>query len=98
MVRHDLPFDATNLLNSCDALYLGDLDLETLRQWTALARGAPVATIAESDPACSSEAMFCLVFMPDAMAFDLNIDAVSRSGVRVDPRVLRMSLGEPDDV
>lgn len=98
VVRHDLPADATGLLGSCDAVYLGNLDLEGARRWTALARGAPVVTIAENDPACSSEAMFCLVFLPEAMAFELNIDAVSRSGVRIDPRVLRMSLGEMDDV
>ena len=79
------------LPDACNALYLGNLDLETMRRWTGIARGMPVVTIAENDPDCRSEAMFCLVFLPEAMAFTLNIDAVSRSTVRIDPRVLRMS-------
>lgn len=79
------------LPETCNALYLGNLDLEAMRRWTGIARGTPVVTIAENDPDCRSEAMFCLVFLPEAMAFTLNIDAVSRSSVRIDPRVLRMS-------
>lgn len=67
-----------------------------MQRWTTTVRGAPIVTIAENDPACRSEAMFCLVFLEDAMAFQLNIDAVSRSGVRIDPRVLRMSQGGYD--
>jgi hypothetical protein len=37
--------------------------------------------------------MFCLVYLPRALTFQLNIDAVSRSGLSVDPRVLRLSRG-----
>lgn len=98
VARQDVSPDAGSLPGACDALYLGNLDLERMREWTARVRGAPVVTIAEQDPACSSEAMFCLLFQPDAMAFELNVDAVSRSGVRIDPRVLRMSVGELNDV
>lgn len=77
----------------CDALYIGRLDAMIERRVIAGARGLPVVTIAENDPDCRSGAMFCLMFEPQALNFQLNIDAVSRSAVRIDPRVLRMSKG-----
>lgn len=77
----------------CDAYYLGALDAGSLRRWTARAHGAPIVTITEDDPQCRSEAMFCLVYAPGSVSFRLNVDAVARSGVRVDPRVLRMAKG-----
>ena len=90
--RHDVAEDAGSMGGACDALYLGRLSLPAMRRWTAQMRGAAVVTIAEDDPACESEAMFCLLFTAESLTFRLNIDAVSRSGVRIDPRILRMSV------
>lgn len=84
---------ATDLPRDCDALYLGELDLAAQRALVARVRGAGVVTFAEADPACRSEAMFCLRFDGGEVSFDLNVDAVSRSGVTIDPRVLRMARG-----
>lgn len=83
--------DAYAGVSSCDALYLGDMGRDRLRRWTANARGAAIVTIAEADPLCGSEAMFCLLYRRGALSFQLNVDAVARSAVRVDPRVLRLS-------
>ena len=88
-----MPAASSHLGNACDALYIGDLTLPAMRQVTARVRGRPVVTIAEADPACRSEAMFCLVFEAQRLSFQMNLDAISRSSVRVDPRVLRMSRG-----
>lgn len=96
VARYLLAPDTDIVPDLCNALYLGNLDPDEMQRWTTTVRGAPIVTIAENDPACRSEAMFCLVFLEDAMAFQLNIDAVSRSGVRIDPRVLRMSQGGYD--
>ena len=52
-----------------------------------------MVTIAEADPGCRSQAMFCLLPGKDDLSFELNIDAVARSGVAIDPRLLRMSRG-----
>jgi hypothetical protein len=75
----------------CDMIYIGRMSLEQQRMLTAEALGKPVLTIAENDPACRSRAMFCLLFQVDSLSFRMNIDAISRSPVRVDPRVLRMA-------
>ncbi|WP_298395344.1 YfiR family protein [Sphingobium sp.] len=80
-------------LDRCDALYIGRLDAPSMRQLIASANGRPVVTIVEDDPVCRSGAMFCLLYGPQSLSFQLNIDAVSRSAVRIDPRVLRLSKG-----
>lgn len=78
-------------LAGCDAVYIGSVPLAAQRQLTAAVRGRGVLTIAEADPGSSSEAMFALTYRPSGLSFRLNIDAVSRSGLRVDPRVLRVA-------
>lgn len=77
----------------CDALYIGRMAALDNRRLLGMVRDAAVVTIAEADADCRSGAMFCLMFAPDTLNFQLNIDAVSRSTVRIDPRVLRLSKG-----
>lgn len=91
--RYDLAPGASSMATTCDAVYIGRLPLPAMRVVTAAARGQAIVTIAESDPDCRSEAMFCLIHAPDALSFRINLDAVSRSTVRIDPRVLRISRG-----
>lgn len=79
---------------SCDAVYFGRYSLEQLRLNVASLGGRPVLTIAENDPACRSKAMFCLLFGADSLNFRMNLDSVARSGIRVDPRVLRLATPE----
>lgn len=79
----------------CDAVLIGQLPFPAQRQLINRLRGRGILTIAEADPQCRSQAMFCLHFTPEAVSFRLNIDAVTRSGLRVDPRVLRLSAGAP---
>jgi hypothetical protein len=79
--------------SQCDILYLADLPPASNARLLAAVRGHPILTVAEDDPACRGGAMFCLHVRPADVAFELNLDAVSRSGVTVDPRVLRLSRG-----
>ena len=80
-------------LGGCNAVYIGQVDPATTRTLTAAVRGRAVLTIAEADPACRSQAMFCMVHEPRTISFRMNIDAIARSGLRVDPRVLRLAEG-----
>ncbi|MFM5894015.1 MAG: YfiR family protein [Novosphingobium sp.] len=80
-----------NAVSGCDILYIGSVPIAAQRDLTSAVRGKGVLTIAEDDPANSSEAMFALDYSPQSLSFRLNIDAVSRSGLRVDPRVLRIA-------
>ncbi|MGU8078478.1 YfiR family protein [Burkholderia pyrrocinia] len=84
-------FDDPSLGMACDVVYLGTLsDDERTRVRTAVA-GHPVLTIAEHDPYCTAGSMFCLNVDGERISFDINLDAVARSGVRVHPNVLNLA-------
>lgn len=80
-------------LERCDILYLGNLAISMQRQLISSVRGRGVLTIAEWDPGNASEAMFALTYKSDALSFKMNIDAISRSRIKVDLRVLRLAEG-----
>lgn len=77
----------------CDALYLGSMRSEDRARMIAGLAGRSVLSIAEADPACRSGAMFCLDVRPASLSFRLSIDAISRSTLHIDPRVLRIVGG-----
>lgn len=78
----------------CDVLYLGTMETADRLRVMRSIRDRPVLSIAEADPACRGGTIFCLQVLPDRIGFRLSIDAVSRSAVRIDPRVLRIALPE----
>ncbi|WEK46779.1 MAG: YfiR family protein [Candidatus Andeanibacterium colombiense] len=79
---------------SCQLLYLGEMPADAVRGLTEKVRGKGVLTIAEADPQCRSNAMFCLQYRAGLLSFKMNLDAISRSGLKVDPRVLRLSASK----
>jgi hypothetical protein len=89
-VQRKSPADAA-LGADCDALYIGSLSLAERRQVDATRAGRPILTISEVDSACTSGAMFCLNLDADRVTFDMNLDNVARSGVRVSPKVLELA-------
>lgn len=80
----------------CDVVYFGAMaDADRQRMLRSI-RDQPVLSIAEADADCRGGTIFCLRVLPDRVGFRLNIDAASRSTVRIDPRVLRIALPEGD--
>jgi hypothetical protein len=76
----------------CDALFIATLPSAEQQRVLRAVIDRPVLTLDDGMNGCAIGVMFCI--RPAArggMTFDLDIDAVSRSQVRVDPRVL--SLG-----
>ncbi|MGU7782208.1 YfiR family protein [Burkholderia sp. PU8-34] len=86
-----VPFDDSALGADCEVVYLGDLSDDQRQQVRATVAGHPVLTIAEHDPSCTAGSMFCLNVDGERVTFDINLDAVARSGVRVHPNVLNLS-------
>jgi YfiR/HmsC-like len=76
---------------ACDALYIGTLSDAERQQVDANRAGHPLLTITESDSTCTLGAMFCLTTDKNRVAFDMNLDSVARSGVRVSPKVLELA-------
>ncbi|MCA7971732.1 YfiR family protein [Burkholderia sp. AU39826] len=84
-------FDDPSLGIACDVVYLGALNNDERARVRAALAGHPVLTIAEHDPSCTAGGMFCLDVDGDRVSFDINLDAVARSGVRVHPNVLNLA-------
>ena len=80
----------------CDILFLGRMAVADRKQLIAWVRGRPVLTISDDDPTCIYGAMFCLTRRAAAFSFSVNLDAIGRGPLRVDPRVLKIGQGEGD--
>jgi hypothetical protein len=76
---------------ACDAQYMGRLSDTERAQVDASRAGHPVLTISENDRTCTLGAMFCLSTDNNRVTFDMNLDSVARSGVRVSPKVLELA-------
>ena len=79
----------TNAAN-CDIAILGQMSAADRAQIVRAANQQPLLTITDADPSCNFGTMFCWRVSNNALTFDLNIGAVTRSRVRVDPRVLAL--------
>lgn len=77
----------------CDVLYLGVLDEPTRIALFARLQGHPVLSISEYNHDCSTSSVFCLQTSPDSVRvrFKVNLDALTLSGVRVHPAVLKLA-------
>ncbi|AYQ41354.1 YfiR family protein [Burkholderia aenigmatica] len=84
-------FDDPALGIACDVVYLGNLSADERARVRAAVAGHPVLTISEHDPSCTAGGMFCLNVDGERVSFDINLDAVARSGVRVHPNVLNLA-------
>ncbi|MEQ1509682.1 MAG: YfiR family protein [Sphingopyxis sp.] len=73
--------------SACNAVYIGQMAApDRARLINRL--GNDVLTITDVDPGCEYGAAICLRTTAQGMIFDLNLDSVARSRVRIDPRVL----------
>ncbi|WP_428630787.1 YfiR family protein [Sphingopyxis sp.] len=84
--------------SDCDILFLGNMPVADRRQLIAWVRGRPVLTITDDDATCIYGAMFCLSGGAASLSFSVNLDAIGRGPLRIDPRVLsigRSTGGQP---
>lgn len=91
-------FDITYINNKsnlpsaqCDAIYFGSETPQQQSDILETTRGRPTLSIAENNPDCTLGAVFCLLVKQKPPAFSVNLDSLSRSGVKVSPDVLLLS-------
>jgi hypothetical protein len=77
----------------CDVVYVGALASPATRDLLQTTVGRPVLLIGEGREFCSDGGMFCLQPGQSAVRFAVNLDAIARSGLRVNPWVLRIARG-----
>ncbi|MDR0777541.1 MAG: YfiR family protein [Azonexus sp.] len=85
-----LTFGESNWVTNCDVLYLGGMTPDRRGSLLAEAIGQPVLTISEGDGVCASSSMFCLTVQGGDVSLLANLDAISRSAVKINPRVLQL--------
>ncbi|MFJ2482426.1 YfiR family protein [Pseudomonas sp. NPDC087598] len=87
--------DNPAIVSECDAVYIGKLTAdERSRLFTSLI-GHPVLSISEGGDQCTVGSLFCLRVGDDQVSFEVNLDSVARSGVRIHPSVLQLSRRKP---
>ncbi|MDR2164964.1 MAG: YfiR family protein [Zoogloeaceae bacterium] len=82
------------LAAQCDLLYVGRVREYEVKKLFEHAAGQPILSIGEGKDLCSQGGMFCLdlnVTDSREIGFSANLDTISRSKVRVNPQVLRLT-------
>lgn len=83
--------DNPDIVSTCNAVYIGKLSAdERGRLFTSLI-GHPVLSISEGGDQCTVGSLFCLRVGDEQVSFEVNLDSVARSGVRIHPSVLQLS-------
>jgi hypothetical protein len=94
-VQHSVPVRAagagTDAWTDCEVLYVGALAGGVVRRVLQRTTGRPVLLVGEGPEFCSDGGMFRLEPATAATRFTVNLDAVARSGLRVNPWVLRIA-------
>ncbi|KAB0490200.1 YfiR family protein [Pseudomonas vancouverensis] len=87
--------DNPSIVGDCDAVYIGKLTGEERARLFSALIGHPVLSISESDDQCTVGSLFCLRVGDEQVSFEVNLDSVARSGVRIHPSVLQLSRRKP---
>ena len=83
--------DDPHMLAECNGVYAGIVSDDDWRELLGRLAGQPLLTISERKSLCHIGGMFCLDVLRSGVAFEVNLDSVARSGVRVNPRVLQLA-------
>ncbi|SEB17165.1 protein of unknown function [Paraburkholderia sartisoli] len=81
------------LETGCDVVYIEPIDEAAHEHLFQRLAGLPVLSIGGSDDACAMGSLFCLTASASASAisFAANLDAIVRSGLRINPKVLLLA-------
>lgn len=96
LVAQTVRLDA-NYQRDCDAVYVTAMPPENARIVLRQVVGSPILTVGEGAEFCSDGGMFCLDDGIRALPgnprarFSANLDAIARSGLRVNPQVLLLA-------
>lgn len=77
-------------VESCDIIYIGLLGSAERGSFLSGTVGKPVLSISEYDPRCDGGSLICLNLEDAVTSFQVNLDAVARSGIRIHPQVLKL--------
>ncbi|AXP06896.1 YfiR family protein [Pseudomonas bijieensis] len=87
--------DHPDIATECNAVYIGRLTNDEHTRLFASLIGKPVLSISEGGDQCTVGSLFCLRVGDEQVSFEVNLDSVARSGVRIHPSVLQLSRRRP---
>ncbi|SDY00994.1 YfiR family protein [Pseudomonas sp. NFACC08-1] len=87
--------DHSNIATDCNAVYIGRLTSDERTRLFDSLIGKPVLSISEGGDQCTVGSLFCLRVGDEQVSFEVNLDSVARSGVRIHPSVLQLSRRRP---
>lgn len=79
------------IARECNAVYLGKLSTAERSSLFSSLSGQAVLSISEYGDQCTVGSLFCLRVTDEQVTFEVNLDSVARSGVRIHPSVLQLS-------
>ena len=79
------------IASACNAVYLGKLGAQERSELYDSLAGQAVLSISEDGNQCTVGSLFCLRVTDEQVTFEVNLDSVARSGVRIHPSVLQLS-------
>ncbi|WP_230513091.1 YfiR family protein [Paraburkholderia sejongensis] len=91
----DLDLRGEPLLSNCDVVYLGALPGEARKNLLAGSRQLKILTIEERGEDCTDTAMFSLRALGNRLSLKVNLDAIARSGIKINPNVLLLGRRKP---
>ena len=92
-----LSLDSAESLQDCQVIYFGDVPVQYLpivQDVLAHLSASPILTIGQGEEFCARAGLFCLMPTPRGMRISANLDSIARSGLRVNPRLLKMTVHE----
>ncbi|MGY2183693.1 YfiR family protein [Pseudomonas agarici] len=85
-----LMVDSMAVASTCDAVYIGKLTRDERNHLFSTLDGHVVLSISEGGDQCTVGSLFCLRVADNQVSFEVNLDSVARSGVRIHPSVLQL--------
>lgn len=82
-------------LGACQVIYFGKSTARTLPALLAQLSSRPVLTVGQGEDFCTDSGLFCLIDTTTGTRIGANLDAIARSGLRINPRLLRLTQ-QPD--
>ncbi|MBO9687531.1 MAG: YfiR family protein [Mitsuaria chitosanitabida] len=81
----------------CDLIFFDGWSMNAQRQTLRALNQRPVLSLGLGPEFCTDGGMFCLQPQASGTRFEVNLDAVARSGLRVHPQVLRLARPRQGD-
>ena len=89
-IRVKIPSPA-GAVYECDVVYMGSLPDSERELLLTQIIGKPILSVSEPGNVCPVGTMFCLRLVDAQIGFDVNLDAIARSGLRVHPNALQIA-------